>query len=453
MYLRLLKAFPKYAIVLTVLLVSTGMFAWWWMFRGSSKTNYRARRQQAEALKQQEIQKMAATLPERLGSLVLVDNDLYNIDTGELIFRNWLPFVPQRLFYHPGLNRLMAQTEYGIVRFGMDGRQDAILGGQSPTVFTNNGSLAIYVKNGDIWTAEPDWEQFKFSNDHQVTNYGQFVAPYFAANVILASEKACVVRQQNKLIRVDLTTGDFRPIDLPTLTPGKRRSPDCEFLIADDGNGLITYDVNEPETKQFPKGEGRAFDFQWLSNDKCAYVVSGTHVCIFDRRTNTQRDVVNLPFKCNRINTPSPDGRYVFCDGDRQGLAMVDTAEKKAEVWDKAPDQMMWIGGGAVLYAKDVPNSEERGTWLFSTEGISRRLMSDPYLVANITMPSTGSPTSIVFSTRDGIYGTRSDESSLREIARLSKAITTIQSARACILTNRTISKLENGSESYWRTK
>ena len=167
---RILKAFPKYAIALGVVVLSTGLFGAWWFFKRSMPRWEFAKPDPAVVA---EIKKKADALPEKLGWLALVGGDLYDISSGELIFKNWLRGIPLRVFYYPESRHLMVQAERGIMRFGLDGKQDGVMGVDTPPAFTNDGSQAMYVKDGDIWIAGIDWTAFKFINERQATRYVQ----------------------------------------------------------------------------------------------------------------------------------------------------------------------------------------------------------------------------------------------------------------------------------------
>ncbi len=90
---RILKAFPKYAIAIGVVLLSTGLFGAWWFFK---RTMPRWEFAKPDPAVVAEIKKKAEELPDKLGWLALVGGDLYDISTGEVIFKNWLRGIPMR---------------------------------------------------------------------------------------------------------------------------------------------------------------------------------------------------------------------------------------------------------------------------------------------------------------------------------------------------------------------
>lgn len=355
-----IRRFPKVALVFVVIVVSTGLFAFWWVARKSSLGALLKERAKAQ---REEVMRKAVTLPEKMGWLVLAGNDLYDVGSGELIFTNWLPAIPERLFYRADTNRLMAQTERGVFRYGLDGKVDAAMGGNVPLHFTYDGKVALYVKGGDIWIADTDWKEFALKSERQVTKTGGFSAPFFAPNVMLRSEKSLVVRSQNQLLRVNLLSGEVQPIKLPLGDISKRRSPDGRFLVGDEPQNIYAFDVEAADAYNFPTGRDRLVDYQWLGNERCAFIVGGKGVGLYNRATNAIEEVTALPFPCNKMAGPSPDGRYVLCAG-RQGTVIIDTKSKMAEIFGTQAQHFAWVSEDTLIFCRDVPDTSVRGTWL-----------------------------------------------------------------------------------------
>ena len=423
---RIIKAFPKYAIAIGVVVLSTGLFGVWWWFKRSTSLPVFA--QTAPAVVAATKAK-ADALPAKLGWLALVDGDLYDISTGELIFRNWLRGVPQRVFYYPESRHLMVQSERGMMRFGLDGKQDGVMGEEAPATFTNDGGLAMYVKGGDIWIAGVDWTAFKFINERQATHYGQFYAPYFSVNVSLASEKACLVNVQNKLLRVDLSTGDLQQTKISPYIKAKLRSPDCKVLVGEAADKIFVYDIDKPEPGLLPKKAGKVSDIQWLSNDACAFIIDDKSVSVFDRKRNVVEEVASLPFACQKITDPSLDGRYVLCSNGK-ALLLVDVEKKTAESLKVEYNHIGWVSNDTLIYAREIPDLKLRGTWLKTIGSEAQRVLEQPYLVgydksAQVAlMKELGV---VVLATSDALFRMKPDGSDLRELAKLDQPAGRIQ--------------------------
>ena len=421
----LFQSFPKYAIALAVVIVSTGIFGLWWVMRGSPAKPQASKPAQGRTEK-------AAVLPQKLDHLALVGPDLYDIQSGELLFRNWLRGTPQRVFYHPGGNHILVQAERGIMRFGLDGKPDGVMAVESPPAFTNDGSLAMYIRDGDIWLAEPDWAAFKFTHERQVTRYGQFYAPFFSANVPLASEKACLVNHQNQLLRVDFTTGDLQQVGLPLDLNMRLRSPDCKMLVGVHEQNFYVYDIDQTEPKLLPRGDGNITDMRWLDNDTSVFLVEGVNLGKYIRSQNKLEEVVSLPFKCRGISSPSLGGRYVLCAGNN-GYALVDMKERKAEPLDIKVDHMQWVSDDTLIYSREVPDMKLRGTWIKKVGREPVRVYEQPYVVGydgTVPVAVMEELQDVVFATRNALIRMKSDGSGPQEIAKLSYSAGRIQAVK-----------------------
>ncbi len=419
---RVLRAFPKYAIVVGVIVLSSALFFLWYYFsymRPNLASTKRSQEREAA------IQKKAATLPDRLESLVLVGQDLYDIEKPGLLFENWLNGVPKRLFYHPDSNRLFAQVQNGIMRFGLDGREDGVMAPENGSVpaYTNDGKVALFVRNGDIWTATPDWREFRLKDERQATHYGQFYAPYFAENVILASASACLVQVRNDYIRVDLKTGDLKPVKLSILRSRQNRAPDCQFILCDMGEQLAAYHVDQIEPIYLPR-EGHVYGWQWLNNDVCAFLIGGETVSMYERKKNTVSIVAKLPSNCSAIGKPSPDGRYVLCSG-RPGMVLIDTKEKTATPLSiEGAQHITCVSANALIFSREVADTSSRGTWVNPVGKEEQRILPEPYTVGYDGKASVSlleEQNSVVFSTRERLFRMRPEGAVLREIAKLQR--------------------------------
>lgn len=429
---RLLKAFPKYALVVGVLVISTGLFAAWWVFRSAGSpaaTPVRSDLGMKVDVRREEVKQKAASLPQKMGWLALVGSDLYDVSTGELIFQNWLGGVPQKLFYQPATNRLMAQTERGVIRFATDGSKDGVMGEGSPSAFTHDGKQAMFVKGGDVWVADVDWKGFRLTNERQASKLGQFHPAFFAQNVMLGSDKALLVRLQGQLARVDLLTGEVQPQRIPVNDLAKRRSPDGRYLIGDDGKNIYVYDVEANDAKSFPKGRERVNDWQWLSGDSCGFILGGKAISVYDRKQGAITQPVPLPFACNNLVGPSPSGRYALCFG-AGGILIVDFTEKRTIPFGTPAQDFQWLGEDTLLCSRDVPDTSVRGTWLKTIGGEERRVLEEPYIAGNgdaAAFALMREVSLVLVATRSELYRMNLDGSDPREIAKLARPVARIQ--------------------------
>jgi hypothetical protein len=409
-----IKQFPKLFLVCGVLLASTGLFATWWVTHRAklALTN-------RPHLVTEDIAPKVARVVEAPKRLLLVDNDLYNLDTGVVIFNNWLKGgTPAALFYDAQAKKVIARYERGFVRYRLDGEEDAVLVQKFQPAFSHDFRWAVYAKEKDLWRADIDWSGFRFANERKLTAIEQFNELYFAKNVILGGGKAMIVRNMNQLLRVDLESGDVQPTRVPVGEIGKRRSPSGGFLVGVQGGQFYCYDVETDDTKTIAIGRGAMNDYQWLGNDRCTAIAAGRAVVLYDRLKNTLNEVAALPVQCGRIGEPSPDGRYVFCIGGDSGY-LVDLVNKEV-VPVVGGAGVKWVSSDRFVFSREVPNSKLRGTWIQTVGEGERRVALEPFLVDKSGPMLMVSPAGeIVYATKHGLSKMKPDGDGAAEFIKL----------------------------------
>ena len=103
---------------------------------------------------------------------------------------------------------LIAQYERGFIRYGMNGAVEARLVQKNKPAFSDDLKWAVYANEKDIWRADVDWKEFKLANGRKVTSIGQFSDQYFADNIVVGTNKTLLVHNMNKVLHVNLETGD-----------------------------------------------------------------------------------------------------------------------------------------------------------------------------------------------------------------------------------------------------
>jgi hypothetical protein len=248
--------------------------AWWWFGRSSAK---HIQERKVEAKVAEIVQSKLETIPGRAGRLLLVDSDLYDAVTGELLFKGWLKGdAPVRLFFDPKDKKFIGQYPKGFARYGLDGRREAEIAGKYPLEFSQDLKHAVFAREKNVWMAEIDWQNFRLGKERQMTTIGSFYENYFAENIQLLTAKTLVVRNANALLRVNLANGDMKPTRIPLGNISSRRSPDSKWVVGMTGAQFYCYDVDGDEAKPIPVGRNAAMnDFQWLGNDKCLALAGG----------------------------------------------------------------------------------------------------------------------------------------------------------------------------------
>lgn len=413
------KQFPKYALVLGVIIGSTVLFAFWWFTHSRAKP----RPFHDTAVDQAAIQMQAAKAEARIGYLFLADSDLYDAGTGELLIKNWLKGdAPLRLFYDPTAKRLYGQFARGFARYAFDGTREATMMGIDTLTFFDGFKKVVFAKSKNVWVADADWQNFRFGNERQVTTIDSFYEQHFAENIRLLTSKTLIVRNLNNLLRVNLENGSVKPTRIPLGDIGKRRSPDSKWVVGVLNGQFYGYDVDADDAKTIPIGRTGISDFQWLGNDKCLGLAGRQEVVVYDRLAHSLTAVTTLPFACFKIGESSPDGRFVFAAGGLNGSmgALVDL-EKKTAAKVNGGAGISWVSTDTFAYSREVPDSDLRGTWLQIAGEGETKISPEPYLVSNgrpqlMTLPSAGL---VILETKYGLAKMKPDGSEFTRLINL----------------------------------
>lgn len=414
-----IRTFPKFVLVFTLIVGSTVAFGvWWFVLRPFSGLNWGGPRVV------EDIRPKLAKLEAKQGRLLLVDNDLYEVDTGTLIFKNWLQKhgMPKRLFQDGQSKKFIAQYDRGFVRYEASGAVETALLHKFSPAFSHNLKWVLFARDKDIWRADVDWKKFKLANERKVTAIEQFNETYFADNIILGTEKTLVVRNSNKLLRVNLETGDVKPVRIKLNDIGDRRSPDSKSVVGVEGGQFYCYDVDSDDLKTIPVGRGAVHDYRWLGNARCVFIAAGRTVMLYDRTQHALSEIAALPSQLSKIGEPSPDGRFVFCAGRGNGV-LVDLEQKTATAITGGAG-IHWISKDTFAFSREVLDSELRGTWLQTAGENERRVSPDPYLVGKgggfiMSLPDLGM---VIFATKHGLSRMKPDGTEVADLMKLQAA-------------------------------
>lgn len=416
---RWIKAFPKYALVFGLIVLSTVAFYIW-------RVTYRARHM-LDAFNQprpvEDVRPKVAKVEANHEHMVLVDNDLYDLDSGAVLFRNWLKDrVPVKLFWEADSKTMLAQYERGFVRYKLDGSEAAVMSEKYPFGIADDYKWIIFARDKDVWRADMDWKALKTTNEKKVTSIGQFNDVNFAGNIVLGTEKTLLIREMNKVLHVNLDSGDVKPMQISLIDINKRKSPDSKGVVGLENGKFYFYSVDTDEAKYIPVGRGAINDYQWLDKDRCVAIAGGTRVILYDRKQNKLTEVVTLSAQCSKIAEPSADGRFVFCYSWKGG-ELVDL-EKRAATPLKGGAGITWLSSDTFAFSREVPDSDLRGTWLQKAGEGERRVSPEPYLVGKaggfiMALPSGDL---VVFATKQGITKMKPDGGEVAEVVKLAHA-------------------------------
>jgi hypothetical protein len=370
-----LRKAPKIALVLAIIVGSTLIFGIWWIrHRAESKAAINA-----PAVIEDDTRKISR-IEAAPDHVLFVDNDLYDLDTGERLFRNWLKEgQPRKLFWESDSKTILAQYEKGFIRYAPDGTEKARLVLEYPFGLSNDYKWLLFARNKDIWRADIDWTNLQLTNERQVTNVERFDDAYFGQSILLGSDHILIVRAGMQIVRVNLDNSEVHPTRMPMLDIGKRKSPNGENIVGVQNGQFYCYNLDSDLAKEVSVGRLGINDYQWLGNDKCACIVDGKAVVLYDRIANTLGEVVNLPLRCVRIGAPSPDGRFAFCLGNGKGV-LIDF-EKKSAIPITGGVGLRWVSPDTFAFSREIADSSLRGIWLQTVGEDERRISLEPYLV------------------------------------------------------------------------
>ena len=401
MFWKFIRHLPKLALVIGVLVASTGIFIWWRLFRSPPVREQAAVRQVQEEVK---IQKTAADVAKRIYCLLLVGSDLFDAETGELFFANWLHGDnPNQIFWDSESQKIIGDYGNRYARYSLDGRREASLGSKFGSVFSRDLKTAYFSTDKDIWKANVDWKNWKLTNEVKITSSGLFNDQFFTGNVLAHSNHAMIVRSTTALLRVDLDSGAIRPMRIPFIKDPKQVSPDGRSIVAEVSNQFICYDMDSDSQKNLVLGRGNLIaDCHWLDNDQCLCISTTKSVSIYNREKHELAEIMALPGIFQKIEAVAPNGKALVCTAQRSAV-LVNLETKTAEPILNAYG-FTWINDDSIVYARDMPDSTSRGTWLQSLVGEERRLCEEPFLIQNKTAPVVMIPSvqTLAFCTRKG---------------------------------------------------
>ena len=411
---RFLRSAPKLFIALAVIVASITILVIW-KVRQARRSFFNGLFAPGEAVKRRE-----PVIEGREGRLLVVDNVLYDLDSGAVLATNWLEKgMPENLFYDGAAKKFIAKYPNGFVRYATNGAVEAMLLQKFKPAFSDDLKFMVFARGKDIWRADIDWKEFKLVNEKKVTAIEQFNEASFAENIMLGTDKTLVVRNVMKLLRVNLETGDVKPVRMNISGIRKHRSPDGKSLVGFENGQFYCYDVDRDDAKTIPVGRGVLNDYQWLGNDRCVAIAAGKTVVLYDRLKHTLDEVTALPSPCARIGEPSPDGRFVFCMGNSKGV-LVDLQTKTATPVVGGAG-VCWVRNDTFAFSREVPDSDLRGTWLQTVGEGERRVSTEPFLVSKkgaelMALPSTGF---VIFATKHGLSKMKPDGTELVQFVKL----------------------------------
>ena len=415
--MRMLKAFPKAFVVVAVFVGSTLLFSLWWWFGGGKTQEAEAKPlempQAAETSRvDQDRQARVPKIPRLIESLVVMNGDLFNAATGEVVIEDWLKGeAPVKLVYDAPQQKFIGKFAKGLMVYHLDGSEAGTIATSNGVLVPDEMNYAIYAEGGDIWKADIDWQKIELGEARQVTSVGSIEERFFIKNVLLGTHKNLILRNRNQFLRVNLETGEVATTPMSMLGLERRRSPSGDLLLGAlsevGGTRFFAYHVDEDRQEFFELGSRMAVtDFLWVSEDRCSFLVANQQVGLYQREPEGISEVVMLPFPCAGLVGPSPDGKHVLAAG-KPGLLMIDIDGKESHLIELPLGNAEWMGSGVLLAACDVVDTKFRGTWRIEAGKEPVRITNEPYLYSR---DGTASVAAIrdsgltLFATKSGVF-------------------------------------------------
>ncbi|MBK8091533.1 MAG: hypothetical protein IPK32_05995 [Verrucomicrobiaceae bacterium] len=211
-----------------------------------------------------------------------------------------------------------------------------------------------------------------------------------------------------------------------------QRSPDGAILVGGiterGGQKFFAYDVEKDEAKTFGlEARMKVTEFAWMNQNTCAYLIAGVGLGVYDREKQEIRQLGQLPIQCQEMSNPSPSGRFIFCSSFK-GVVLADVVSGKVEALSNPAQAYEWIDDETLLLARDVPDTNQRGSWLKKNGQEEVRVSTEPYSFARRGAGASVLPIKeagiVFFATRGGLFKMKLGETEAKMFAPLSKPLT-----------------------------
>jgi len=382
-------------IVVGIFVVSTGLFALWWFNRGddSEQVALTPTEQLEVAIEQGQEKVEVAPEPEpepefRLSdfqeladSALIMDGDLYDLRTGELVEEDWIELGKiNTLKYEKDRGTILAGRENGLTRYNHQGEKIAEWLHTSPVVYLPDTQRIVFVRDGDLWIGHLNMESLEV-DERQVTSIGKLSEKPFASNVVIITDQVALFRDRNNALKVNLKTGDITSIQMPFISRDGQRSPDQSIILASRSQNLQHFNVNEEKFTFVPLGgHYHLNDYHWLDDNTCLVIVAGRALAKYNAQTNEIKLICKYPSYADEFGYISPGQDYIFTAGKQQ-LMLVDLNQGKVEIIPPGHG-ITWLDDERFFYSRNVADTAYRGTWLRHVNGEEKQIYPEPYAVS-----------------------------------------------------------------------
>jgi hypothetical protein len=119
----------------------------------------------------------------------------------------------------------------------------------------------------------------------------------------------------------------------------------------------------------------------------------------------------------------------VLCEGTKE-LVLLDVNGKKTESLPRDGKGWVWLGDNALMYSREILDTNQRGTWLKVLGGDEKRITPEPFYVSRqgqgaiLQMKDAGV---VIVESRAALMKMKLDGSGLSEIAKLNGPVERLQ--------------------------
>lgn len=420
----LIKQYPRYFFALMVLLISNTIFYFWWdRHKSERETNTLnidlatiEKATEATLASQRTLESITPTRPTQTLSVdlaaaptryFLYGNSLYDGVEGTEVARHVFEGdMPEEVFYYAPNKTIIGSFGNKLVCYDTHGNQVDKLEPSWPCYIADDLHSVAYIKDGNVWIADIDLNNFSFENRRQVTLDGKFDT--VVSLVMHYNTSHIYVVALDKFYRVNVKSGHVATTDFSYLQAIDGFSPSKRHTIIADPDYIKLVDFEEGFRINLCRSAG-ALNVAWLTEGKVLYLVGNQLLFRYDLATFQDRNQFTFKHKCSRFGPSSPTGKYiVYFGGDSEDpneIGILDVEAKQSYQVDSNVSQIEWINDEQYIYSRISGDKSLSGVWI-AAPGVIPKHVDSSALKQNYgggNLIKLDDSASLVLSTENGL--------------------------------------------------
>jgi len=376
-FLRFASKFPKWVIAGGIIVGSSAIFLIWWNLRHTHGAA-----QSASTAAAHEPRKLPAFNP---SEVILCGNTLVNTTNGEIIAREWLAGFGDRV---PNIVKILTDERLVlvlgdkgvIVPFDFDGNARGPLAADGKAIraaaYAQGGGDVAFVRDGNLWRGRVDWKSSTVENPQRLTDTGSFREEVFQAPWVWHGD-TLLLKNLGRLFRVSLVDGRVEPDKSNLGEVMQGISPDGSYVLMPQGQREMgVYDFANESVTTIPTGQ-HVNRVLWLNADKAVVQVGQNQLGLYEVATKKLTEILRSENPLKIVSDPSPDGEC-FIVATTKSAGFYDLKRSQLTLFDLPFEQAEWNTSDSIIASSQVPDSEQRGTWLIRRDGKPERLLNQP---------------------------------------------------------------------------